>query len=73
MLNTTMRICAQTLPLAARTKDVTPMRAAASVIRSGSGEVRLEMSTRVKEAIQRIHSFRVKVLMGFCMGSLLLK
>lgn len=64
MLKIIISICAQTLPFAAKTSDVTPISAAARVRGSGEGQARFEMSTIVSYSTNRSHSFLVSVFIG---------
>ena len=68
-----IRICAHTLPFAAKIREVTPIRAAIRVSRSKSVENKLETITIKRDAIHRIHSFFVKFFIGLFILHILLK
>ena len=64
ILNTIISTCAQTLPLAANTREVTPTSAAIRVRGSKFAARILETSTIKSEQSQSSHSFLVRVENG---------
>ena len=57
MLNRIIKICAQTLPFAAKIREVTPISAAARVRKSNCGEIRLAAKTISRDPAQSRRSF----------------
>ena len=64
MLNIIISICAHTLPLAAKIRDVIPTQAAISVSGSIFLDQIFEIITSSREQNQIIHSFLVKSFIG---------
>ena len=71
MLNTIIRICAQTFPFAAKISEVMPTQTATSVRTSTLPDTRLERMTINSDPSQRSHSFLVRSCIGLCIRDLL--